>query len=359
LCTVRCVNQRELLPEGKTLTRLVAELDESYRRAGEAVYQVLNQTNLVSTLERLAESKIMELKVAEVVHGKTRVSPGHSLTRFGGDALVACRTEDRALMKHDRLVYAGASGRSILLRDRGTGDVYKIPKSVIVPALRRFAYINRYDLTGKEDLAIAKPFSRIDELFHDIYGARSVKMLSAVRTEWARVVKSGSSRLCVQGRVNLAAPGTMLIAVRSKRPILMCSFMWGISNLSTINEKVILIWLNSAVFFYLLLSRHTATQGSWVKLHKKSLMKIQMLDPTKLSKKAKARLVKQYSGLSHYEWPSILNQYSSPSQQRKNLDREVLNVLGIEGEEAEGVLGLLYGAITTALRIMQRAMAAD
>ena len=237
--------------------------------------------------------------------------------------------------------------------------MYKVPKSVMVPALRRFAYINQYDLTGKEDLVVAKPFPRIDKLFHGIYGARAVKMLPAVRAEWARVVKSGSSRLIVQGRVNLAAPGTMLIALRSKRSVFMCSFMWGISNLSATNEKAMVMWLNSAVFFYLLLSRHTATQGSWVKLHKKNLMKIQMLDPTRLPKKAKARLVKQYNELSNYEWPSILDQYRSPSQERKKLDREVLSVLGVEGEEAEGVLALLYGAITTALRIMQQAMAAD
>jgi hypothetical protein len=99
--------------------------------------------------------------------------------------------------------------------------------------------------------------------------------------------------------------------LNQRSQIFMCSFMWGMSNLSPINEKVIVIWLNSAVFFYLLLSRHTATQGSWVKLHKKSLMKIQMLDPTKLSKEAKTRLVKQYNDLAHYEWPSILDQYRS------------------------------------------------
>jgi len=151
----------------------------------------------------------------------------------------------------------------------------------------------------------------------------------------------------------------MVLSVHSRHPLFMCSFMWGISGLSTDDEKVMNLWLNSAVFFYLLLARKTVTRGSWVKLHKKPLLMMQMLDPTKLPQSTKSRLVKLHNSLGKTQWPSLVKQYSAPSKKRRKLDLQMLKVLGIEAKPAEKLLDHLYKGIVSSLRTMQMTMEAD
>jgi hypothetical protein len=282
-------------------------------------------------------------------------------TRFGGDALIACRTEERALMKHDRLVYDEQTVETVQLRDKATGDIFKIPKKATAPALRRFAYASQFEMTDNEDFVVVKHFPRIEKQMSSILGEKKASVaLEAFKKEWASVVESGSSSLCLPGRIDLAAPGTRLLAVRGNKPIFMCSFMWGISGLSEVDEKITVLWLNSAIFFYLLLARQTVTRGSWVKLHGKQLMRMQTLDVTKLSESSKNKLIRLYDELLDFKWFSILDQYSSPPKERIKLDSEILKILGVKSDQdIERTIHLLYDAITSALKTMQTTMEAD
>lgn len=89
-------------------------------------------------------------------------------------------------------------------------------------------------------------------------------------------------------------------------------------------------------------------------------MRMQILDLTKLSTSAKDRLERLYDELSEFEWPSIINQYTSPPKERKRLDLEILKSFGVSDEhEAERIIQLIYDSITKALRAMQTTMEAD
>jgi hypothetical protein len=63
--------------------------------------------------------------------------------------------------------------------------------------------------------------------------------------------------------------------------------------------------------------------------------------------------------LSKSEWPSIVEQYSSPSKQRSKLDLKILRVFGVEEKEAERMIQDLYSAISSSLETMQTTMEAD
>jgi hypothetical protein len=361
LCVAVSFDQRELLPDRKTLTRLVLDLEKDYRIVGQELKKILQHNDAVTVLSKLKEKNVLDLKVAEVVHGRSSTGEGHSLTRFGGDALVCCRTEERALMKHDRLVYDGQTKEFMQFRDKSTGDKFPVPKTAVAPALRRFAYINKFELTGDEDLVISRPFSGVKKIFISILGEEKATLaLEAFREEWASVIKSGSSKICLPGRIDLAAPGSKLLAIRHKEPVFMCSFMWGVLGLNKQNEKIMVLWLNSAVFFYLALARQTVTRGSWVKLHGKQLLKMQVLNFQKLPDSIKSDLVELYDELSTFEWTSILEQYSNPPKERRKLDLAIMKVLGVDDpKKANEIIDHLYDAIILTLRTMQATMEAD
>jgi hypothetical protein len=361
LCTAVSFDQQELLPDRKTLTRLVLDLEKDYRIAGQMLKGILQNNDAVTTLLKLKNDNFLDLTVAEVVHGRSGTGEGHSLTRFGGDALVCCRTEERALMKHDRLIYDGHTKDFLQFRDRSTGDKFSVPKSAVAPALRRFAYINKFELTGDEDYVISKSFQGLKKMLGSILGEeKATQSLESIKEEWASVVESGSAKICLPGRIDLAAPGSKLLAIRDKEPIFMCSFMWGISGLNKQDEKIMVLWFNSAVFFYLALARQTVTRGSWVKLHGKQLLKMQSLNLKGLSEPTKSDLVRLYDELSAFEWTSILEQYSNPPKERRKLDLGILNALGVkDNKKANDIINHLYDAIILTLRTMQATMEAD
>jgi type I restriction-modification system DNA methylase subunit len=361
LCIALPFEQTELLPERKMLTRLVADLDEKYSKASRQIRSLIEESGLFPTVKQLEDSGLFQMKVAEVVHGKSGTGPGHSLTRFGGDALVVCRTEDRSLREHDRLVYAGKEGDNLIIVDKATKDRFEVPKAVVVPALRRFSYIDTIDMTGMEDFVIRDRFAGAKSIFDKIIsGKRADKTYDDFRSdEWRSVVDSGSSTFVFPGRINLAAPGSKLIALRSNKSMFMCSFMWGLYGLSKEDEKILVMWMNSALFFYLLLSRQTVTGGSWVKFHGKQLKKIEMLDPRKLTSAKKERLVSLYDKLSNFKWPSLIDQYSNPIEERLRLDLEILRMAGVDDkEEAARLRQLLYDAITSSLKTMKETLEA-
>jgi len=360
LCLAIPFDQRELLPEGKTLTGLVAELDQSYKKAGTELESIIEKNPLISTIGKLEESGVFEMKVAEVVHGKSSTGGGHALNRFGGDALIACRTEERALRKHERLIYTGQKGRNLLFQDRVTKDTFAIPQDVIAPALRRFPYIDKFELSGDEDFVVKEPFNGAKKLFDSILNQKLAETAyAAFGKEWSHVVESGSARICFPGRINLAAPGTRLLAVHSNRPIFMSSFMWGLYGLNNVEEKVITLWLNSGVFFYLLLARQTVTGGSWVKLHGKQLKKVQFLDIRKLNKSTIKELLDIYDELARFRWPPLIDQYSSPPKERRKLDTIILKTLGVKDQKkSERLIHSLYDAIVSILTTMKATMEA-
>ena len=256
LCTAVSFDQQELLPDHKTLTRLVLDLEKEYRIVGEEIKGILRNNSAITTLSKLKENNILDLKVAEVVHGRSNTGEGHSLTRFGGDALVCCRTKERALMKHDRLIYSGQTGDSFQFIDKSTGDKFTVPKDSVAPALRRFAYMNKFELTGDEDFVISKPFAGIKKMLESVLGEdKATQSLESIKDEWVSVVESGSAKICMPGRIDLAAPGSKLLALRDGKPVFMCSFMWGLSGLDKQDGKIMVLWINSAVFFYLALAK--------------------------------------------------------------------------------------------------------
>jgi hypothetical protein len=360
LYSVRTFDQRELLPQGKTLTKLVAEFDLAYREVGTPFDAFVAHSSLLAPLGDLVQSGKLRMKVAEVVHGRSGDNPGHSIGRFGGDAVMVLRGGGQHLQKSDRLILDTVTPTSVLLKDRLTGDSFTVPKGSVLPALRRFAHIDQLDFTDREDLIIAEEYPGLERLFQSILGTKeSVRALREFRKEWASVVESGRATVCFPGRIDLGAPGSKLIAIRSAAPFFMCSFMWSVTAATESDEKATVMWLNSAPFFYSMLSRLTVTRGSWVKFHSKQVAKAPFLDSSKLDPAARKRLAGIYDSLKDFHWPKLLDQYASPSSERKALDKAVLLALGVSENEADDLMISLYAAIASALAIMQRTMGAD
>ena len=197
-------------------------------------------------------------------------------------------------------------------------------------------------------------------MFESILGPRkAVKALPDFHSEWPNVIRNGSAKVIMPGRVNLAAPGTRLMAIRASDPIFMCGFMWGFSAHSAEDEKLLTLWLNTAVFFFQLLSLQTVTEGSWVKLHSKHFAKAQVLDMEALSRSVKDRLLELYDEMKYVKWPSLLDQYSSPPKERRRLDAEVLKVLGVSTAQVDGTLDAIYAANAKTLRTMKATMTSE
>jgi hypothetical protein len=359
-CTCVPFSQMELLPERRTLTQIVASATRSESGLEEKLSHLLRGTNMTTRLADLVSTGRLRMKTAEVVHGRSGNNPGYSLGRFGGEAIIIHRTKERALLKRDRMVFETHSGRATVVRDRLTGDTFKIPNDRLAAALRRFAYIDRIDITGREDMAISAPYPGFDTLLNAILGKDEArKARAAIYADWEWVVREGSAKVCLLAQVDLTAPGTRLLAVRSERPFFMCTFMWGLHVTNPGEEKALALWLNSTPFLFALLSRMTITRGSWVKLHGKKIGRLPVLDLGAISPASLTSLAATYDALGGVSWSSLGEQYRNPPKERRALDAAILGAIGIRPEVYERLLPSLYAAIADEMKSMKATMNED
>src|SRR5437867_419882 len=80
------------------------------------------------------------------------------LPYYGAQALIACRTEERAIKAGDRLVVQDLSGAKAKLIDRNARSAppFTVPTKDLTPALRRFAHISMLDASSETDVCISR-----------------------------------------------------------------------------------------------------------------------------------------------------------------------------------------------------------
>jgi hypothetical protein len=359
-CTCVPFPQVDLLPERRTLTQIVASATGKEPGLEERMNRLLTGTTMIIPLADLVAAGRLRMKTAEVVHGRSGDNPGSSLGRFGGEAIIVHRTKERTHFKRDRMVFETHSGRSTVVRDRLTGDTFSVPDDHLGGALRTFASIDRIDITGREDLAISAPYPGFDALLKAVLGKDAArKARAAIGQDWARVLREGSARVCLLGQVDLTAPGTRLLAVRSEKPFFMCTFMWGLHLANPEEEKALALWLNSTPFLFALLSRMTITRGSYVKLHGKKIGRLPVLDLRSIPPATMMALSGTYDGFKGVVWAALEEQYASPPKERRELDAAILDAVGVTPREYERLLPSLYRAITDQMKAMKATMDAD
>jgi hypothetical protein len=351
---VKQIPQTELLPENSALSALFLRMEPDYDEAWKALEDIhsISPTPLVKIKELFEQG----LEITEVYHGEYRP------LAIGPKALLACRTEERALKATDRLVLHRSNKNSLEFKDRISPDSrrYQFASREIGACIRRFSYLTRMDITDDSDFIVTKTGEALEKTMKAFYTkAESSRYLRNMRrAHWEDIIERGGSRVNICARTDLAAPGTMLLAFRSGEPAFLAgAYGYNVRGFKhEREEKLFTLWFNSTMGLIQLLAKATITRGSWIKLEQFTTEQVLMPDPEIITEKQWDRIEKLWEDISKESVPSLLMQLEKGSTIRNKMDIELLKTIGIKHSDAQANAAKLQRGALSAIQMLLRTM---
>jgi hypothetical protein len=357
--TICWVNQNELLIERGGLTRLLPRLSKGYDKLLDEIGPALKSQIMVPYLIFEQKSKIQAF-MSTLGNREAPGPEGRGGVYFGTSALNICREERRALKKVDRLIVSKDGQSKLTVRDRVSETQFEIPKSALVPTVRRLSLYPSFDVSNSTDFMISKPYPGLDQIMKTMYGEeKSQIFIRRIKERWSDRVQQGSTQLCLARRIDLAAPGTHHIGVYTSKPSFTGHGGWGFRNVSDKESKLLCLWFNSSLFFMQLLEQRTQTRGTWWRLDKHRFARTLIPDLTVLKQTERKQLLKVFDELRTAQFPPLLEQFKSSFEGRKRLDTAWLTLLGIDASRLPRVLKSLHGYVYDTLNSLLQAMSKD
>lgn len=349
----KIVPQKELLPEGKTLSLLYLQLNPDFERAWENFQKTLSDTSL--PMRTVSDWFVDGLKMDEVYHGKDRP------LRLGPKAILMCRNVERAIKNSDRLVLKSKDESSYTFFDRFSNKtVLEFPKSEVTPALRRFPFLDSMDITNKTDFCVSKPGRATEKSMHTFY---TKEMSNAFlrrlgKDSWNRIQTNGSSKIAISARADLAAPGTKLLAFYSKEPYFLAgAYGYNVRGFKNeMEERLFVLWMNSTLALLQLLAKSTITRGSWVKLEEFTTEQVVLPNTSKLTKDQRIKIEEIWKDFSKASFSSLVEQLSSSNETRLRLDSTLLELLGVPRMQASQTAQELEKGVFGAIQMLKATM---
>jgi type I restriction-modification system DNA methylase subunit len=353
------INQNELSIERGGLTRLLPRLSCVYEKLVNEIGAVF-KSKIMLPYSQFEERSGIQAFMSTLGNREAPGRDGRGGVYFGTSALTICRDERRALKKVDRLILSSEDKGHLNITDKVSGVNYAVPKSAIVPNVRRLSLYPTFNISDSTDFLISKPFVNLENIIKNIYGEQKAKVyLQRIKERWTDRVKHGSTQLCLARRIDLAASGTFHLGVYTSKPSFTGHGGWGFRNITDKQSKLLCLWFNSSLFIMQLLEQRTQTRGTWMRFDKHRYARTLIPDITALSTKEQDKLLEVYDELEQTEFPSLIEQFRTSFEGRKDIDSAWLEVMGIDSNNLSKVLGLLHEYIYDTLNTLRGAMSKD
>jgi len=252
----------------------------------------------------------------------------------------------RAIKNIDKWVTKNLNKTTATIENRFTKQTLKVPLKVLKRGLRRPARTDKIDVTDLLDLIIIKDFSGIE---HVMKNPLNVK-------KWRKYVEPRLANLVISRRFDISSSGTRFLAYYSEIPMVGVD-MWSVQGMSDDDAKILSLWFNSSLNLLALLIHRTETRGAWMKLHEYAMNKMQLLNPKKLKKHERDRLLRHFETIKNVSFPSIIEQLKTKFSPRKELDIMFLQIMGYSDDEITQLLDNLYPALANEIEKLKTLMA--
>lgn len=352
LCIIKEIKQTELLPENSTLSTLMLCLNDDYNLAWKILTKIANEskTEMVKIKELFKEG----LEITEVYHGQYRP------LLVGPKAIIACRTEERAIKQIDRLLYDSESDGEITLKDRFNPDSqYKFPINKLGSCIRRFSYFDTMNITNKTDFIVTKTGKELENTMNAYYTKKEKErfILRIKRAKWDKIIERGSSKVNIMARVDLAAKGTIFLAYRCEDPSFLIAYGYNVKGFKDENEeKLFTLWFNSTMGLIELLAHATINRGTWLKFEQFTTEQLTIPNPQKLSKTQWIQIEKLWNDLEDESVPPLVEQLEKNNEVRTKLDTTLLKIIGFNDKEALSMSLKLQNGALSSINMLKKTM---
>ncbi|MGD2248682.1 MAG: N-6 DNA methylase [Candidatus Methanofastidiosia archaeon] len=253
---------------------------------------------------------------------------------------------ERAIRRDDAWILKKIEDTHLHVFNRYLESTLQVPKDCIVPGLRTISNNVYFDISGNTDFVIINDFPESENFF---YGDRS--NLRDVIPKWKHYVENRLGNLVILRRFVINAPGTIHLCYYASKPITAPGTAW-ICDFNDEDAKILCLWFNSSINLAQVFNKRI--EDIWVDIHKYILREFYILNPEELSREEKDRLIDLFNKFKNHEFPSLSEQYTTIPELKKEIDAEILSILGFQDAEIDRILTDLYDALKTAYKTLQK-----
>jgi hypothetical protein len=345
LFVVKSIDQDELGYGKATLSNLMAKLPHGFSVTARKLQTVLEGCPSVAPVSQVLARYGWKIYIGKAfrVFKDAPEETGHGLRAYGGEAILFSSNRERARKSQDRMIVLRHKARVVEVEDiQVPGSRFIVPSKETIGYIRRFAGLNRLKADELVDVTIRRYGPFIDPLLNHVYRTEAQTKARILRRDWEKKVEADQSRLLIFYKGDLVTEGTQLISCRAENPVFVAGDVYGIRGTSEEDEKIICLWLNATPFLLSLMADRTVTRGSYGRLDKKTLNRLPLLDPRKLSSGKRKRLVSLFDRLEGLEWPAISSQFKNHFLPRHELDLALMEALGMAAGDADALINLMH-----------------
>lgn len=349
IATIRVIPQQLLSQTSEGFSKIVSELDSDFAKMRNKLDSIFSKSKFIASFLEVEKQNKWELFAYEL-----RIK---GIEHYGASALSIIGSEAQAIKQNDRMIFSSKYNGKIKAIDRYSKEEYMIPSDSVEPYLRRISGIRQIDVTREGDYVIARNFNKLDSLFEAFYPKDKTYTYLKFFPEWSAKISKGKSRLCLARKIDISASGTFLLCLDSEIPIFLGADSWGIHNLSIEDSKILTLWFNSTLSLVEYIQASTPVRGAWLRLDKRYLDRMRVIDPSKLSDKDKKDILNLYEKVATIDFSiPLLEQLRTNHKYRKEIDSVFLKLLGFDKDSADIFLTKLYAIVYQKISSLKRSM---
>ncbi len=364
------VQQPELEPGIAGIQKLMQRLRPDWASLDKAMDDLIRP--VTTTFAELMQAAAIDFAV-EPLSSREQPGPhGRGREYYCLEALTFFTSEPHLQRRDDRFVLEQMTKTGWVARDRRTGDTFEVPGYALIPACRRIIGVTRLDASGDLDFVVNKWFGGLGKIIDRVVGEDSPPSAAApsretfrrrIQDRWPARVEKGRTRAWMARKLDLAGPGTRVIAAYSDQYPMILGNHWMLKapDGSEWMEKALVLWLNSTFFIADLLSTRTQTAGSWSRIDKHRLHDIAVPRFDRWDTKDQALLTTFFRKSSVVALPDLRAQLAGGFEWRVKLDDFFLKRFHPKMPKAkrEEVIRNLHAGVLSFLGAMKQTIASQ
>lgn len=259
--------------------------------------------------------------------------------------------KDRALKRYDLWTVKQIEKDRIIIKHKILNKEIELPSSILTRGLRRHTNVRKMDVSKVADFVICRWNDKIKEIAQYLLTQKQLKKIDReLISSWKKYIGTRESNLLILRRPFIASPGTSCLAFFSKEKIIGIN-MWHVKSISNVDDaKILCLWLNSSLSLLQLFGIGIASEGNWTKIDEYMLSQLYVPNFKNLQSSEKEKLLNLFEKVKSKNWDSMLEQFINKDEDRYEIDKTFLEILGFKEDEIEKILDKVYNIILGELK---------
>ena len=205
----------------------------------------------------------------------------------------------------DKWIFKNETATHVICINRNSNHQISIPKTSLIPHLRRMSGEIRLDISKKKEFVVILPFPQFREMDLD---EKKQKNTFERFDRWRTYVTERKTNLMVARRFDICASGTSLFSFFSEDKRAPPGVMWSVLDVKDEDAKILCLFFNSTLSLLQMFFNRVETRGAWMQLHEYVIKELKVPNVSDWPLEKKIPFFQLFNEINEEEFPPLWQQ---------------------------------------------------